>query len=467
MNLNNMKKIQLKIVDLPDFGMPTVEPQVTLHLYEQRLQNLRQVMGDRGLDTIIVYADREHHANMTYLCGHDPRFEEALLIISRTGQPALLVGNEGMGYAELCPLPVRRILYQPLSLMGQDRSRSGKLSDIFAEEGIGQGKKMGVAGWKYFLKEEFEQPEHQLETPSYLVDTLRVMVGKERVLNVNDIFMHPAHGLRLFNEAEQLAAFEFAACHTSGGLKNVLFGMQPGMTEYTAATLLKANGFPHAAHTMLTNGPRATYGLPSPSMNTLQVGQRFTMCMSLWGALNARAGWLVHDETELPPGIRDYVEKLAIPYFRAIVHWYEHIGIGVTGGELYDIIHHYIGDPFFGVQLNPGHYIHLDEWVHSPVAKHSDIPLKSGMALQVDVIPATGTDYHTINIEDGIALADETLRAEIARKFPETWSRIQARRTFMQEVIGIQLKPEVLPFSNIPAYLPPYMLSPEKVLTVA
>jgi len=32
------------------------------------------------------------------------------------------------------------------------------------------------------------------------------------------------------------------------------------------------------------------------------------------------------------------------------------------------------------------------------------------MALQVDVIPATNTPYHTTNIEDGIVLADEALR---------------------------------------------------------
>lgn len=86
--------------------------------------------------------------------------------------------------------------------------------------------------------------------------------------------------------------------------------------------------------------------------------------------------------------------------------------------------------------------------------------------MQVDVIPGTGTAYHTSNIEDGIALADEALRAEIAQKFPEMWQRIQARRQFMEKVIGIKLKPEVLPFSNIPAYLPPYMLSPQLVLQV-
>jgi hypothetical protein len=46
----------------------------------------------------------------------------------------------------------------------------------------------------------------------------------------------------------------------------------------------------------------------------------------------------------------------------------------------------------------------------------------------------------------------------------EAWGRIQARRAFMQDVLGIQLKPEVLPFSNIPAYLPPFWLSPRQAM---
>jgi hypothetical protein len=458
-----MQDIQLSQVHLPDFGMPTTEPVLTEKIYSERLVRLRTCMSREGIDMMIVYGDREHSANITYLCGYDPRFEEALLLIKKDGVPALLLGNEGMGYAELCPLPVRRILFQPLSLMGQDRSASLPLKEILLNEAT--TGKIGVAGWKYFKEIEFENASFVFETPSYLIDLLRNIYGAGNVVNSGAFLMNPTDGLRILNEAAQLAQFEFAACHTSNGLKQVLFKMQPGMTEYEAAQLMGANGFPHGAHTMLTNGHRATYGLPSPSMNTLKVGERFTMCLCLWGALNARAGWLVHDATELPENIQDYIDKLAKPYFKAVAHWYEHIGIGVTGGELYDIIHQHIGDPFFGVSLNPGHYIHIDEWVHSPIYKGSNIPLQSGMALQVDVIPATGSDYHTINIEDGIALADEALRSELALHFPETWQRIQARRKFMETVIGIKLKPEVLPFSNIPAYLPPYMLSPTMVLT--
>lgn len=459
--------INLNTVELPEFGMPSSEPNLSPDIYEQRVARLRQKMQSSGLDFVIVYADREHNANTTYLCGYDPRFEESLLIIGKTGLPHLLLGNEGWGYAELAPLPLQRVLFQSLSLMGQDRLSGVSLAQALQDAGIRKESNIGVAGWKYFTATEFAEPEFCFETPSYLIDTLRKISGNYRqVRNVNDIFMNPDDGLRILNEAEQLALFEFAACHTSSGLKNVLFNVKPGMTEQQAATLMQHNGFPLGAHTMLTNGPRAAYGLPSPSMNTLKVGEPFTMAMCLWGGLNARAGWLVHDETELPEAVRDYLQKLAIPYFRAIVKWYEHIGIGVPAGELYEIIHNEIGDPFFGVKLNPGHYIHIDEWVHSPVFKGSNLRFKSGMALQVDVIPGTGTVYHTSNIEDGIALADEDLRTEIAEKFPEMWERVQARRKFMAEVIGIKLKSEVLPFSNIPAYLPPYMLSPERVLVV-
>ena len=55
------------------------------------------------------------------------------------------------------------------------------------------------------------------------------------------------------------------------------------------------------------------------------------------------------------------------------------------------VAHRRLGDPFFGIFLNAGHQIHLDEWVNSPITPGSMIPLASGMAFQVDIIPATGT----------------------------------------------------------------------------
>ena len=37
----------------------------------------------------------------------------------------------------------------------------------------------------------------------------------------------------------------------------------------------------------------------------------------------------------------------------------------------------------------------------------------------------------------------------------------------MAEALGIELHPDVLPFSNMPAYLPPFLLGPDRAMTVA
>ncbi|MCB1458509.1 MAG: hypothetical protein KDJ48_04465, partial [Nitratireductor sp.] len=118
------------------------------------------------------------------------------------------------------------------------------------------------------------------------------------------------------------------------------------------------------------------------------------------------------------------------------------------------------------VTLNPGHLIHLDEWMHSPVSRNSDTRLGSHMAFQVDIIPATGSPWFTANMEDGIALLDERGRAEFAERWPQAWERIQARRSFMQEELGIALHEEVMPFSNLASHLAPFWLSPDLAFTL-
>ena len=238
------------------------------------------------------------------------------------------------------------------------------------------------------------------------------------------------------------------------------------MTEQEAVHLLEWSGQPLSCHLMLTSGPRASLGLLSPGDRRIERGDQFTVAFGIWGGLNCRAGFVVEDASELPAAIEDYIEKLVGPYFEAVAEWYGALRIGQTGGTLQAIIDRRLGDPFFGIFLNPGHQIHLDEWVNSPIAPGSNIELRSGMALQVDIIPATGTEYFTTNIEDGIALADAALRKSFAAQYPGAWHRIQERRRFMSEALGIELHPDVLPFSNIPAYLPPFLLRPDQAMTM-
>ena len=448
-------------VELPDFGMPDRTPEIPAGHYAARLDRLRARAEEAGFNRLVVYADREHSANLAWLTGFDPRFEEAILILGPTGEPAILVGNECWGIAGAAPLPMRRHRFQDLSLPSQPRSRSRPLADILGHEGIVPGSRVGVIGWKAYASPEL------MDAPAYLVDELRRVVGPRGVVaNAARLVIDAANGLRVINEVEQLAVFEAAACQTSSGVRNLLHGLLPGMTEREAVRLLDWNGSPLSCHLMLTAGPRATFGLLSPGDRPIERGDRFTVAFGIWGALNCRAGFVVEDAAELPDSISDYVDRLVGPYFEAIAEWYRTIRVGVTGGELQAIVNRRLGDPFFGIFLNPGHQLHLDEWINSPIAAGSRIELRSGMVFQVDVIPATGTDYFTTNIEDGICLADASLRADLAAAYPDAWDRIQARRRFMADVLGIELHPDVLPFSNIPAVLAPFILSPTRVMAL-
>jgi len=455
-----VRSVSLKSMTLPEFGEPTVQPKLPLGLYQQRIEALLALGKAAGIDAFAVYGDREHAANVAFLSGYDPRFEETLLVILPGRTPSLLIGNEGWGYAEIVGGPYERVLYQTFSLPAQPRDRSPALADILADCGLKSGQTIGAIGWKPFGEGDHGFGAAALDLPSFVADTLRGIAGASgKVVNAANLLMNPADGLRTINTVDQLAAFEFAATFTSQGVRNVVEKVEPGMTELQAARLIGMNGLPHSAHPMLTSGKRAFYGLPSPSLDVIERGNPITCAYGVHGALNCRAGFLVESAAELPEAIRDYVEKLAAPYFSAVVDWYETIGIGVSGGALWKAVHDRIGDPFFGVGLNPGHLIHLDEWMHSPVFAGSTIPMRSGMAMQVDVIPATGTPYYTINIEDGIALGDEALREEFAARYPEAWRCIAARRAFMIETLGIRIKPEVLPFSNLAAFLPPFWLA--------
>jgi hypothetical protein len=458
-----MTKARLAEITLPDFGRPEADrPEIPAGTYLGRVDALRDRAAARGYDRLVVYADREHSANLSFLTGFDPRFEEAVLVLGPTDEPAILVGNECYGMAGAAPLPMRRHRFQDLSLPSQPRDRSRPLDEILAGEGIGPGGRVGVLGWKTY------GDRARMEVPAFLIDELRRMTGPSGLVeNANDLLIDPADGLRIINDADQLAVFEHAASRTSNGVRHLISELRPGLREGEAVGLLAWDGTPLSCHVMLTAGPRATLGLLSPGDRVIERGDRFTTAFGIWGSLTCRAGFVVEDASELPDGIGDYVEVLVGPYFEAVVEWYEALHIGQTGGALQAIIDRRLADPFFGIFLNPGHQLHLDEWVNSPVGPDSRVELRSGMALQVDIIPATGTDYFTTNIEDGIALADQSLRGELAARYPGAWARIEARRRFMADTLGIELHPDVLPFSNMPAILPPFLLRPDRAMVVA
>ncbi|RYE11125.1 MAG: hypothetical protein EOP22_01200 [Hyphomicrobiales bacterium] len=456
----------VKLIDarIPDFGVPAAGVDLPRGIYARRLDALLKARRASGIDTLLIYADREHSANLTWLTGFDPRFEEALLILPAGDVPTILAGPENLSRAQNATIEVSARLYPPFGLMGQDRTQTPDLEEVLTSAGIAAGQRVGVLGWKYFGPHEAKKPEAWFETPAYIIDTLRKIVGEQgRVVNANALTMDSSNGLRAINEVEQIAQFEYGAVMASEGLKALYRNFKPGMSEIAAVQAMGLGALPHSCHTMLSTGARLV-GLNSPSGKIVERGDPLTSAVGYWGGLSSRIAFVVEDAAELPANAADWLERLAMPYFACAAEWYETIGIGVTGGTLDAIARKHLGTPFFNLILNPGHLIHLDEWMNTPVYPGSTETLRSGQAIQCDIIPAAGHPYYGANIEDGIALLDERGRAELRDKFPAVAARVEARRAFMADVLGIRLKPEVMPLSNLAAAYPPFLLAPDRLM---
>jgi hypothetical protein len=304
-----------------------------------------------------------------------------------------------------------------------------------------------------------------MEIPSYIVDVLREISSYGNVVSSTDILMHPAYGLRTEITASEIAWFEFSGIMASEGMRNVLHHITDGIMDFDLAQYYRYSGFPMNCHMGMKTGENRQTGLSSPGGYRIRKGDPLSTSIGYWGSLSCRAGWIAESDHDLPVQARGYAEHFAGRYFSAVGEWYKNLKIGVKGKVLAGIIHDHLPFRDFGIFLNPGHLIHYDEWLGSPVYPGSEIGIRSGMYFQVDIIPSS-EQYFSTRMEDGIVIADQTLRNELRSGYPAVYERCMLRRKFMTEVLGFELPDEILPLSNIPAIVPPFFLNPGMVFSL-
>ena len=105
--------------------------------------------------------------------------------------------------------------------------------------------------------------------------------------------------------------------------------------------------------------------------------------------------------------------------------------------------------------------------MHSFVSKGSTQRVRSGMYWQADFFPMTNTAHFGAFAEDGVVIANQELRRELASRYPHLWRRVAARRKFMTKQLGIRITEELLPLSNFPAAVMPFLLAPNRCMSLA
>lgn len=434
-------------------GLEPVE--LTDETIKKRKEDVLYKMNKDGFDAIVIYADLEHGSNFEYLVGFLPRFEEALLVLHSNGKAFLALGNENLNKAEKSRINAEAIHIPHFSLPNQPMNTNNTIVELLKKTKIDKAKKIGLVGWKHFTSKT-ENNQFLYDIPYYIVDALK-SIGTAKFVNATYMFIGE-NGVRTTNNANEFAHYEFGAALAGNCLLNAVRAIKEGMLEMEVASKLEMYGQRHSVVTIMASGPRFVKANMYPRFNKIERGDPISITVGYKGGLQSRCGFAISDESELPKGQEDYLDIIVKPYFNAVKTWLENIHIGMIGAELYELIEDVLPKEKYGWSLCPGHLCADEEWLSSPIYANSNEIIKSGMLFQIDIIPSI-EGYNGISCESGILIANEQLRKDIQRYYPQIWKRILKRRSYMIKELGIQISEEIIPTSIATAYCQPFLLN--------
>ena len=461
------KKVKLELCENPIPINYNEVPEYTKEDFEERINKFTKVSRERNYTSVVIYADREHHTNVSYFTGFDVRFEEALLIFTEGRKPALVVGNEGYVYCDMVPIDFKKIFYHPFGLMGQPGEKK-PLLEILKDCGINKDSKLGIIGWKEYSDSGNDVDRSLLDLPCYIIDTLCKIVDRSQMENAVDILSSNDYGLKHCISAKEIINFELQSTRGSRQVYNTIKNLKEGMTEIEASGFLQMDGEPTCTHPNINFGDfNTSLGLRSPTYHQkLRIGDPAGVGLGYRGAQIHKSGFYIKSLEDLPKEKQHYLEDFLKPYFASIAKWYEMMEIGNTCGAVYDEIDKMINLKKFGVFLNPGHLIHTEEWSNAPFSKGNKTKIRSGMAIQCDYTVSFKDPFFTAHIEDGVIIADKKLQEEAKALSPSCFKRMEARRTFFKEVLNIKVPDCVLLTSDLGAVCFPYMADISTILAM-
>ena len=146
-----MRNIALTTVKEPKKDCTGTPIFLTDETIEERKQKILDRMNAQGLDKLVVYGDVEHGSNFEYLVGFFTRFEEALLIIDKSGEINIVLGNENLGKSSKSRVQITNTIHVSLfSLPNQPNRKDKSFKELLVSAGLAKGQRVGLVGWKNF-----------------------------------------------------------------------------------------------------------------------------------------------------------------------------------------------------------------------------------------------------------------------------------------------------------------------------
>lgn len=152
--------------------------------FQSRMEKVRQAMGERRLDVLLIYGDTWSYANLCYLTHYFPKVRGALALIPRQGPASILlnVGSRDIPFAKSLTW-VEEV--RPSAQVGSDGAK------VLKELGLGQAK-IGLVdteeGLPFPQAEELKKslPEAQWEDVSPMLHRMRLKKSEREITVIQE-----------------------------------------------------------------------------------------------------------------------------------------------------------------------------------------------------------------------------------------------------------------------------------------
>lgn len=361
--------------------------------FANRRKRLQQLVGEEGLDALLVHSDEADCANVRYLSDYWPAFEHAGVVVPAEGEPLLIIGPESLTFArDRSRIPtIKQILeYRESAEPDYPGMKLDTFADAFAAASGGKRvRRIGVAGFAVMPVTVYEalkraMPEAELIRADHLMNRMRFIKSPEEI--------------ELQRESYRIAELALGAA---------LEEMRPGMTELqvvgVAQHALYMNGAEYESMPQyVLSGVSSTHAVGRPSHKPLQAGEMIQL--NIGGRV---AGYAASVGRPVCLGkMSGEMRRLAEFALRAHAKTYALMRAGVSARQVVADYMAFVEKEGFSRYLlyGPCHGLGIMEVEEPWMELNSEYDLEANMTFQVDTFFAT--PEFGLRYEDGVRVTE-------------------------------------------------------------
>ena len=370
--------------------------------FNTRIENLRTIMVQQGIDLLLIYGDEYRREHLRYVSNYWPIFERGMLVIGKSGNPILLVAPECRRYAdEMSVWKDIRIIHEMEMAYVSDTvvyssdSQYTTLADVFKEVlNEKNARKISVCG---------------VDAMSVLTfNAIKAAGGTAEVLNGDKII----YDMRLFKSPAEIQLLKKVAEICDQGYQAILNTNLIGLTERQAAVLgekaARDAGAEQIVFSIFAAGERTNTVIGRATERVIQDGDMIMACMAV-----QYEGYIASDEWPFAAGNKPNADQFDLIRHLIVA---EDIGIqlvrdGVVAGEVVRAIRDYFAangltpydlyPPIHGNGLAEAEFPYPDE--------NTQYTFRKGMGINFDVslfgIPGVSSN----RVEEGFIVTKDGL----------------------------------------------------------